>query len=496
MGRSAATVGRRAVLRAGAGLAMVPLARALRARAATAPDVEAEVGIVGSGPAGAILACALARRGVPVLLIESGPRSDAPRDPRLAELDIYDAAGPVPYPLAASRFRGAGGTTNLWSGTCPRLHPSDFDPHPYTPAGAPWPIDYAELEPYYLPAEVELAVRGVDGAPHAPPRRAPFPRQIGAAAPNLDELTRRRGVELALHWLPRSTGDGGPIRIAASHLPELEASPNATLVSDATVTRIEGGAGGRIEGLRLERLDGPPRMARARAYVLACGGVESARLLLLSALGDRSGQLGRNFMEHPLVALGTGTVDADFPTSPYAEWLCTEEFVDPARRRGLGGLRIRVVAEPRKEPPRRLAIAVRAEIETAPSPANRIGLGARRDAFGNPGAQLTLSFTDADRRTMAYGEMLVWQTLNALGVADPRVEAGFLRWGHHHIGTCRMGDDPTTSVVDRHLRVHGTDNLYVAGSAPFVTSGISNPTLTIAALSLRLADHLAEQWRT
>jgi choline dehydrogenase-like flavoprotein len=138
---------------------------------------------------------------------------------------------------------------------------------------------------------------------------------------------------------------------------------------------------------------------------------------------------------------------------------------------------------------------VRGEIECEPSPANRISLSQQRDTFGNPGAQLTLDFTDVDRRTIAYTERLIWQLLAQFGVTKARVVTGTLSWAHHHMGTCRMGDNPRTSVVDRDLRVHGTPNLYVAGSAPFVTSGVSNPTLTITALSLRLAEHLTTTLR-
>ena len=193
---------RRAVLRVGLALsggALLPR-RILAAAAAPAqtrakpPRLEADVCIIGSGPAGAILACALVRHGIATLMVESGPARDAPRDPRVAELERYSTTGSLGYPLAATRFRGAGGTSNLWSGSCPRLHPIDFEPNAYTPAGAAWPLRYGDLEPYYLPAEVELSVQGVDNAPDAPPRTAPFPFATKAGFPNLDTLQRRSGA--------------------------------------------------------------------------------------------------------------------------------------------------------------------------------------------------------------------------------------------------------------------------------------------------------------
>jgi glucose dehydrogenase len=491
---------RRRLLRAGLALAAAPLARATRVRAlSTPPALEADVCIIGSGPAGALLACALARRGINAMVVESGPARESARDPRFPQLEVYESVGPLNYPLAATRFRGAGGISNLWSGVCPRLQPIDFEPNPYTPPGAPWPIRYDDLEPYYLQAERELQITGVDRAPGAPPRRAPFPRPQEPSFPNVERLLQRTGAELALSRPPHSDRDGGPVRMADTHLPELAASPCATLISDATATRVVCAPNGRVEGIRLESFTAPPRLARARAYVIACGAIESARLMLLSGLGRRSDQVGRNFMEHPLAVRGVASLDTDFDLDPSSEWVSTDEFLAGAKHLGLGGVRISVVADVlntgNPAPSRRVALQVRGEIECEPSPANRITLGHRRDAFGNPGARLTLDFTERDRRTIAYCETLVWQILAKLGVEDGSVATGALSWEHHHMGTCRMGDDPRTSVVDRHLRVHGTDSLYVASSAAFVTSGVSNPTLTIAALSLRLAEHLQSKLR-
>jgi choline dehydrogenase-like flavoprotein len=217
-------------------------------------------------------------------------------------------------------------------------------------------------------------------------------------------------------------------------------------------------------------------------------------------------------MEHPSVVLGRGTVRGLWnPWSPY-ERAFSERFAAEAKRRGLGGIRLRLLAtRPRidldvRRPleglrdgtraVRELKVDVKAQIEMEPSPANRVSLDeSRRDAFGNPGAGLFLRFSDNDRRTIQYCEEIVRRLLAELGAENVEVETGAVLWDHHHMGTCRMGDDPSGSVVDRDLRVHGSDNLYVAGSAPFVTGGVSNPTLTIVALSLRLADHLTARLR-
>ena len=502
MGSGERRATRRAVLRAAlavpGALGLAPLLAACGGG-----EQEADVCIIGSGPAGAVLGATLVERGVRTLLVESGPALDAPADPRRAGLDAYESAGPLTYPLAASRFRGAGGTSNLWTGVCPRLAPADFEPNPCTPVGAPWPIRYADLEPYYAAAEAALHVRGVDGLATAPPRRTPFPRPLPWQIPNLRRLLARTGVELALQPMPYSDDGGPPLNVARHQLPAFATSRRATLVTGLTARRLQCDADGRIDGVIVQALGAPPRRLRARAYVVACGGVESARLLLLSrsaawphGLGNRADLVGRGFMEHPAVVIGRGRVAGRWDVRSVRERGVIEQYIAAARRRGLGASRLRLLAEPRIGDATTLDLEVKAELEMAPSADNRVTLtDSRRDAFGDPGARLTLAFGDLDRRGIAFAEAAVRRVLTVLGADRVALTSGALRWLHHHLGTCRMGDDPRTSVVDRNLRVHGIDNLYVAGSAPFVTAGVANPTLTIVALSLRLADHLVAQLR-
>ena len=115
-----------------------------------------------------------------------------------------------------------------------------------------------------------------------------------------------------------------------------------------------------------------------------------------------------------------------------------------------------------------------------------------KDYFGNPGINLFVSETDEDVRTVARGKKIVRKICAELGMEEIE-ELPRNSWAHHHMGTCRMGANPRTSVVDPNLRVHGTKNLFVAGSSVFVTSGTANPTLTLTALALRLSDYLRLQ---
>jgi choline dehydrogenase-like flavoprotein len=287
-------------------------------------------------------------------------------------------------------------------------------------------------------------------------------------------------------------------------------------VYDATATRILCDDGPSINGIELRSLSGAPRTARARIYVVACGGIETARLLLLSrsarfpdGLGNHSDLVGRCFMEHPATAVGVGTVEGLWNPWSNFEAAYSEPSPRQAEHDGVGRVRLRWRALPSTidfdpaaplETARRgmravreLTVQLKTEMEMEPLPANRVTLAARRDVFGNPGASLQVQFTDNDRRTVQRAVALVRSTLADIGAANISAEAVPPVWLHHHLGTCRMGDNPATSVVDRDLRVHDVDNLYVAGSAPFVTAGVANPTLTIVALSLRLADHISER---
>ena len=134
-------------------------------------------------------------------------------------------------------------------------------------------------------------------------------------------------------------------------------------------------------------------------------------------------------------------------------------------------------------------LRIGATVEMKPSDENRVYLSRDlQDSFGNRAAELSMRYSQEDLNTFEQVRMLIRKIYGDLD-AKALSESG-ISWSHHHMGTCRMGENPRTSVVNRDLRVHDTENLYVAGSAVFVTGGASHPTLAITALSHRLADHL------
>jgi choline dehydrogenase-like flavoprotein len=144
-------------------------------------------------------------------------------------------------------------------------------------------------------------------------------------------------------------------------------------------------------------------------------------------------------------------------------------------------------------------LVLRAQAEQAPNPDSRVTLGTRRDAFGLPVARLDWRPAESDRASIRASQKVVDAALRAAGVGRVELMLGderppvLFEGNFHHLGTTRMHADPHRGVVDADCRVHGLRNLYIAGSSVFPTFGCSNPTLTVVALALRLADHLKKE---
>jgi choline dehydrogenase-like flavoprotein len=339
-----------------------------------------------------------------------------------------------------------------------------------------------------------------------------------------------------------------------------------TLLLHASVVELATGEDpGRVDRVELRREDGSRSFVRARLVVLAAGGIENPRLLLLSrgvhrhGLGNDRDLVGRFFAErlsartgyivpatpdligrtgfypvhtaapgiHVQGALRVGdaaqregqllncafflpTRDLSFT----AEAVRSVATLVKARRRrplpaellghlgnivtGLGDLGAVVRARLRPDPARSV-LAMRVQGEQAPNPDSRVILGSRRDSFGLPVARIDWRPTDSDRASIRASQEAVDTALRAAGLGHVESMLGdedppaLLEGNFHHLGATRMHTDPARGVVDADCRVHGVHNLYVAGSSLFPTYGCSNPTLTVVALALRLADHLKKQ---
>ncbi|MXR40342.1 FAD-dependent oxidoreductase [Halobaculum sp. WSA2] len=523
------------------------------------PSPRADVCVVGAGPAGALVAAELAAAGHEVVVLDAGPRfdpddrtermerhlrpgPDAPVWDTDPERDAYTSTGDRHYPLNAARVKGIGGSTLHWQGMVMRMHEQDFELGSSVGLGADWPIDYDELRPYYAAAEEELSVSGAADNPFAPPRERPHP--LPAFPPSYSDSLFAEACEavgLATHSVPNARNseptDGesacvgygtckpvcpsGAKYDATRHIDAAEAE-GARVVDRVPVQRLEHDDGGdRVTAAVYATPDGEEHRQEAREFVVAAGGVETPRLLLLSeseaypdGLANSSGLVGRYFMDHLFAGMG-GTLDE--PTrQKHVGFNTTEshQFYDrPDDSRTAIKLEFLNYAGPAPADIALTAdsfgdelleeirdgygthVAMGALVEQLPRKENRIRLDpSRTDDHGNPVPDVVWGFDETTRRTIERANEIQRAVLEELG-ADIGWTVGPENTGpaYHHMGTTRMGTDPDESVVDPQLRTHDLSNLTLAGSSVFVTGGAMNPTLTIAALSLKAADHLAER---
>lgn len=541
------------------------------------PSAPADVCIIGSGPAGAMLAASLAQRDHEVVILEAGPRFD-PED-RVGQLeralrpehddasvwdmgserDRFTSSGAVPYDLNSARVKGVGGTTLHWGAMTPRLHPEDFEMQTRHGVARDWPLSYDTLEPYYLRAERAMGVSGAPN-PYAGPQSGSFPLPPAPASYSdelIGEACKAMGIDL--HPIPRAINtephDGrsecvgygtctpvcpsGAKYDASVHVRKAEAA-GARLVDRAPVQGLEhDAAGDRVTAAVYATPDGTTHRQRANHFVVACGAVETVRLLLLSrssqypdGLANSSGVLGRYFMEHLGLSItgrldeptrqhligystrmseqfydydsgpegsfllklsntaGPSPMDAAFERDHRSGALLLEGDVDaPYESKTLGSGENTSPADQTTN-----HVSIRVVAEQLPDPANRVSLDrSKTDDHGNPVPDISFSIGQRTRDTLACGEEIAREILADLGASEVtanRSPDGDPWPTNHHMGVTRMGTVPGESVVDTTLQAHDLENCYISSSGTFVTAGVANPTLTIAALTLRLADHL------
>ena len=444
--------------------------------------------VVGSGPAGVSLSLALAAAGRRVLIFESGD-ADSTRSELSNSVGYGHYSGEY---WNQHWFRALGGTSNVWSGWCATLRELDLD-NPVV--GARWPIPRSELLPYWR-----------------------------KAAPILDHDPAFVDVETPLipgfNYRPVPTEN--PTRIGRKYLATLKTSPRVDVALGRTLVGIDANAS-RTAVIALDYVDHllefKRRMAVAPAQfvVVAAGAMGNAQLLLQPrgdgavSVGNESGQVGKFLMEHPqFTDAGECVLDEELDRYwPKANKGAGMHAVAPDKaysvEHGLYGCGLQCFRKTADHPMARYLSSelgkpmyhydMTARSEMLPVERNRVVLTAERDRWGlcRPAARCVLDardFYNVEHTMRLFGETLMRLGKGRVRVNNDRIYKGVEGEGHT-LGTTRMGNDPTTSVVDANCRAHGYANLFVAGSSVFPSGGYSNPTLTIVALALRLADRIA-----
>jgi choline dehydrogenase-like flavoprotein len=443
-------------------------------------------------------------------------------------------------PISISNFNAVGGATVLYAGHFPRFHPSDFRVRTLDGVADDWPIDYRRLEPFYALNDQMTGVAGLAGDPANPPKVLPMPPV------RLGKLGRTMAAgfnKLGWHWWPSDSAivtedyEGRAPCINAgtcmAGCPQgAKGSSDVTywpaairagveLRTRCRVREITVGANGMADGVIYYDAQGVERRQKAEVIVLACNGIGTPRILLNSrsaqfpdGLANRSGLVGKNLMFHPYATIAAIFEDPlEGYKGPFGCSLWSQEFYETDASRGhVRGFTFELTrgfapvfgclwAIPHGRLPwgdahhaafdglhdRILGLA--AICEDLPEPANCVTLDEHlTDSNGIPAPRINYRLGENSRKMMDFAVARATEVAKAAGARDVIVESPFKPAGWHLMGTARMGTDPERSVVNEWGRCHDVRNVFIVDGSIFVTSAGLNPTSTIQALALYIAD--------
>ncbi|WP_407279572.1 GMC family oxidoreductase [Aromatoleum evansii] len=508
-------------------------------------DDDSAVVIIGSGAGGGTLANELCQKGIKVIVLEAGATQSVATFindewksfSQLAWLDARTTSGSwriaKDFPgLPAWICKTVGGTTTHWAGASLRFQEHEFKARTHYGAikGAnlmDWPLTLKDLEPWYDRAEDKMGVTRTHGIPGLPGNNNFKVMHAGATKLGYKQVHTGR---MAINSKPRD-GRGSCQQIGFcfqgcksgakwstlyTELPKAEATGNLDLRPESHVTRIEHNAAGKVSAVVYFNKAGQEQRQKARIVCVAGYSIETPRLLLLSAsdkfrdgLANSSGQVGRNYMRHM-----TGSVYAAFkePVNMFRgttmAGIVGDEAGNNPKRGFVGGYEMETLS---------LGVPFMAAFlnpggwgaefawwmehysqlagmwlvgEDMPRETNRVTLNANvKDKYGNPVPNVHFDDhpNDVAMRKHAYtqGER-VYQAAGAIrSFRTPPYPST------HNLGTCRMGASATDSVCNAYGQTHDIPNLFISDGSQFTTGGAENPTLTIVALAIRQADHIA-----
>lgn len=508
--------------------------------------------VIGSGPGGASLAHRLAPTGKRILILERGnylPREEANWSSEAVFVEGRYQAKETWTNKKGDTFSPAlhyyvGGNSKVYGAALFRLRERDFDEVVHHGGISPaWPLKYTDFAPFYDEAERLFHVHGQRGEdPLEPPTRVPYPFRAVKHEAKVQELSDKlTGIGLHPFHLPlgirldqKADGFATPTSVCmrCSYFdgfpcllngkadaqvmcidPMLARHNNVTLMTDAYVSRLGTDASGqRVDAVHVER-DGHEEIYRAGTVVVACGALSSALLLLRSAsdkhpngLANGSDQVGRNYMRHDmsvLMAVMKEVNDTVFQkTLAFSDFyfgsddwayplgliqMCATSHADQVKGEALPGW-LEWLPEMPFEEVARHSMDFWLQSEDLPHPENRV-------YYKDSKVHLDLVETNPD--ALKHLKRKLKDVLSKIGWSAVLLERSLylgknipLSGTAHQAGTCRFGTDPAISVLNLDCRAHEVENLYVTDASFFPSIGAVNPTLTIIANALRVADLL------
>ena len=536
-----------------------------------------DVCIVGGGAAGISIAKELAATSWRVFVLEGGARKETPQARSLYR--GFTDPDSSHEPLEENRRRQLGGTTSVWGGRCVLFDEIDFEKREWVGRSG-WPFAKSEIDPYYARA-MRLCEAG----------QCQFRPEEALPGTQPEMIAGFDGGAVVSSALERW---GPPTRFGTRYYRDLRSSTNVTAFLNANCIHLQlNSVGDRIKQIEVASFAKNRFMVKARLFVLACGGLETARLLLASndvkrhGIGNHSDKLGRYYMSHLHGAVAVASLRNhtkgflyDFETDREQVYCRRRFWITPEAQRKnemlnfiayffrpsltdvthrdallstiylakllstavsrsrfdqlpsvfrrdrsllefhlktalahlpslirpiMGILKDRFLSKRRVPmilPPKsKNSYYLFYQSEHAPNFHSRVFLDSEKDCFGMPRLRVKVAFSDIDAHTVLRAHQLIkeqFETTNtgelhydkmAL-VKEVEHQTRHFNSAGHQLGTTRMSVDADDGVVDIDCKVHGVENLYVAGGAVFPTSSHANPTLTVVALALRLADKL------
>jgi choline dehydrogenase-like flavoprotein len=470
------------------------------------------------------------------------------KDPNVRNLPEDYPINSINSPITPLMYNAVGGSTIHWSGQFPRLKPSDFRVKSLDGVGDDWPLDYYSLEKYFDLNDKMTGVAGITGDPMYPGKSSrqtpplPLGKAGNAIVKGLDKL--------GWHWWPSDAAiltttynnrlpcnNCGPCELGCAR--QSKASTDITywpkaihagaiLKTHSRVKEITLSSKGLADGVLYVDPEGKIQKQHARIVVLACNGIGTPRLLLNSVsnqfpggLANRNGLVGRNLMFHPYaMVMGVFEEDLESYKGPASCSIISQEFHETDLTQGFvrgftfqvgrGGapLHTALGSQPGHRIPwgenhrkvfdqrygHNLNISVC--VEDLPEKNNRVFLDHDlKDTDGIPGARIEYQVSLNSSKIMERGIEKAKEALDAAGAYDVVVNPLLRESGWHLLGTTKMGTNTETSVVDGVGRAHDVKNLFIVDGSVFVTSGAVNPTSTIQAVALYIANHIKNNSR-